>query len=296
MELIFTHDPAEFLRLSAAYLADDPVLNTVVATVAARSATERAAGIPGRPEDWYLTVRESSQQVVGVAMRSSPHPPHPLYLLPMPQAAAVLLARVLHDRGETTPEVNGALEATGAFAAEMARLTGLTVGVGVHTRLFEVREVVPPVPASSAGRLRRATNDDHGVVVDWFNVFMIEAAHQAGRTADAGSAAVYDSDAIGRRIEAGRVWLWEDRHGQVVHLSGCSAPEFGVQRLGPVYTPSTERGHGYASAAVAALSQQILDDGNRPCLFTDQANPTSNKIYQALGYEPVVDMISRVLG
>ena len=26
------------------------------------------------------------------------------------------------------------------------------------------------------------------------------------------------------------------------------------------------------------------------CLFTDQANPTSNKIYEALGYRPVVDM------
>ena len=50
------------------------------------------------------------------------------------------------------------------------------------------------------------------------------------------------------------------------------------------------RGVGYASAAVAQVTGQILDSGTRACLFTDQANPTSNRIYQAIGYEPVVDM------
>jgi predicted GNAT family acetyltransferase len=31
-------------------------------------------------------------------------------------------------------------------------------------------------------------------------------------------------------------------------------------------------------------------EGARVCLFTDQANPTSNRIYSALGFRPVVDM------
>ena len=34
----------------------------------------------------------------------------------------------------------------------------------------------------------------------------------------------------------------------------------------------------------------MLEQGARACLFTDRANPTSNKIYAALGYRPVVDM------
>ena len=65
---------------------------------------------------------------------------------------------------------------------------------------------------------------------------------------------------------------------------------FGVARIGPVYTPREHRGRGYASAAVAEVSRRLLDEGVRVCLFTDQANPTSNRIYQALGYRPVVDM------
>ena len=36
--------------------------------------------------------------------------------------------------------------------------------------------------------------------------------------------------------------------------------------------------------------EQLLDEGfARCCLYTDLANPTSNKIYQAIGYRPVGD-------
>ncbi len=57
-----------------------------------------------------------------------------------------------------------------------------------------------------------------------------------------------------------------------------------------VYTPPDRRGHGYASAVVAGVSQHLLDSGFAFCtLFTDLANPTSNHIYQALGYQPVGD-------
>jgi predicted GNAT family acetyltransferase len=42
---------------------------------------------------------------------------------------------------------------------------------------------------------------------------------------------------------------------------------------------------------VAALSQAQLTAGRTFCfLFTDLANPTSNKIYQDIGYLPVCDV------
>ena len=49
------------------------------------------------------------RRVVGVAMRTAPFAPYPLFVLPMPDAAAVALARALHDRGEPVGGVNGAL-------------------------------------------------------------------------------------------------------------------------------------------------------------------------------------------
>nr|WP_231924447.1 GNAT family N-acetyltransferase [Micromonospora chokoriensis] len=82
--------------------------------------------------------------------------------------------------------------------------------------------------------------------------------------------------------------------------SGCTSPvptppSFGVARIGPVYTPPAQRGRGWASNAVAEVSRRIQADGARVCLYTDQANLTSNKIYAALGYRPVVDMANLVI-
>jgi hypothetical protein len=58
-----------------------------------------------------------------------------------------------------------------------------------------------------------------------------------------------------------------------------------------VYTPPELRGRGYASACVAAASQEHLDAGRRWCfLFTDVENPTSNRIYQTIGYRPIRDV------
>ena len=62
-------------------------------------------------------------------------------------------------------------------------------------------------------------------------------------------------------------------------------------RIGPVYTPPELRGHGYASNLVAGVTQRQLDAGrDYVFLFTDLANPTSNKIYQDIGYQPVNDI------
>ena len=83
--------------------------------------------------------------------------------------------------------------------------------------------------------------------------------------------------------------------GERVHLTGASPPSFGVARVGPVFTPPAQRGRGWASNTVARISLRIQAEGARVCLFTDQANPTSNKIYAALGYRPVADMANLVI-
>jgi predicted GNAT family acetyltransferase len=57
-----------------------------------------------------------------------------------------------------------------------------------------------------------------------------------------------------------------------------------------VFTPAEHRCRGYASALVAAVSQMSLDSGKKFCtLYTDLDNPTSNSIYQKIGYKPVGD-------
>lgn len=73
-------------------------------------------------------------------------------------------------------------------------------------------------------------------------------------------------------------------------MVGATGPTPNGIRIGPVYTPQDERRKGYGSACTAAVSQKMLDEGRRFCfLYTDIENPTSNKIYQNIGYRPIVD-------
>jgi predicted GNAT family acetyltransferase len=85
-----------------------------------------------------------------------------------------------------------------------------------------------------------------------------------------------------------RIW---DVDGQPVSMVAYSGPTPNGIRIGSVYTPPEQRKQGYASALTAEVSQYLLDQGHKfVFLFTDLLNPTSNHIYQEIGYKPVCDV------
>ena len=72
----------------------------------------------------------------------------------------------------------------------------------------------------------------------------------------------------------------------------AAAPLAGMSRVQLVYTPPELRGRGYAGAATTAATRNAQAAGAREVvLYTDLANPTSNAVYQRLGYRPVEDRV-----
>ena len=138
--------------------------------------------------------------------------------------------------------------------------------------------------------MRLATLDDVNLVTHWIKAFQEEALGES----------ISDEDArewAQNRIGDEGVFLWELPDGERVSLACKTRPISHVISVGPVYTPPEQRGYGYASRCVAALSQYLLDSGWERCsLFTDLANPTSNSIYQKIGYRPVCDFNQYVFG
>jgi len=293
VRLEFCTDPARFLSTAGGYLAADPAVSTVVTAMAYRTRSQQRDGIAPAGRDWWLVVTDDAGTVVGAGMRTATFSPYPPYLLPMPDEAAVVVARALHERGEEVRAINGALPAVQICAEELVRLAGGRVEVGQHTRLHELRHLVQP-PAVP-GELRLAAEDDVPMATAWFEAFMSDADEQAGRARGTSAHEAPDPSEILRRIRSRGLWFWVDESGEPVHLTGTTPPAFGVARIGPVYTPPSQRGRGWASNAVAEVSRLLELDGARVCLFTDQANPTSNRIYAALGYRPIVDMANLVI-
>lgn len=289
-------DPAAVLAVAGDLLAADPVVSSVVASVTHRAAATFAPGVP-RPAHpmWWAVVRDDAA-VIGVAMRTMPQPPHTAWVPDLPEDAARLLARAALDHTSRTGELpltstNGPVTAVRAFTDEVLRTMPGTVDEGRPDRLWEATRITRPDPAPSGGA-RLATLDDLDLVTEWFAAFHPEADAQAGRPPEEGEPVRIEG--ARDRIEEGSVWLWEV-DGEAVHLTGGRPPSFGVVRIGPVYTPAEHRGHGYASALVAEVAQRVLDAGHRVCLYTDRDNPVSNRVYAAIGFEPVLDQVNLVV-
>lgn len=286
-------DPAAVLAVAGDLLAAEPVLWSVVASVTHHAARWLAPGGP-RPAHpmWWTVVRDADDVVVAVSMRTMPHAPHTVWVPALPDDAARLLARTALDHTARSGEpplisANGPMPAVRVFTDEVLRSTGGTVFEDRPDRLWEAKHVTGPDPAPS-GRARPATLADLDLVTAWFAEFHPEADAQAGRPSEAVPLRI---EGARDRIEEGTVWLW-DVDGEVVHLTGMRPPAFGVARIGPVYTPAEHRGRGYARAMVAEVAQRVLDAGDRVCLYTDRNNPVSNKVYAAIGFEPVLDQVN----
>lgn len=299
MELEFFDTPQPFLDAAGELLAADPVLGSVIASVSERTARELAAGhdswatVDAPFGRWWVIVRDASGAPVSAAMRTAPFTPHPTFSLPMSDDAAGTLAAALRTRGEFLGGANGALPGAEVLARATAELTGGDLVIDKGTRLWEATSVV--VPPAPEGRLRQATEDDADLVLSWFEAFHVEADEQAGRAPDPTSGEHNTLDSVLVRIREGVEWLWELPDATVAHLTGAGLPSYGVGRIGPVFTPREFRGRGIASHVVGELTRRGLDAGHRMCLFTDRDNPTSNKIYAGLGYEPVVDMAEHLV-
>lgn len=226
----------------------------------------------------YLATVEAGGATVGAAIRT---PPHNLVLSLMPAGAVAPIAEDVRRQYATLPGVLAPTGVSRAFVEHWQRLSGQSYRKAVAERIYRL-EAVTPV-SGVPGAIRRATEADRDLLVAWLAAFYEEALgqtdrRQAERTADARLT-----------TETAGMYLWED--GRPVSMAGYSGPTPNGIRVAPVYTPPALRGRGYASACVAALSRLLLDGGRRSCfLFTDRSNPTSNRIYQAIGYRPVCDV------
>ncbi|PIE26496.1 MAG: GNAT family N-acetyltransferase [Micrococcales bacterium] len=294
IDLEFIDDVGRFIGHAGDWMSKDPVRNTVIADVS-HSWAQQPPALPAgknRVPLWWLVVRDGDGAVAGAGMRTVWVPPYPIYLAAMPAGAGEFLAETLHRREERVEVANGFLRPVSEFAERTAALHGMSARPVMQPRLFEARSITgPPRPG---GSLRTASRDDLQLYRHWYESFTIAADAQAGRRQET-THFVPPEDELGHHIDRGRVHFWCDPAGSPVSLVCISAPSHGVCRIGPVYTPDSLRGNGYAGAAVAELSSSVLARGHRVCLYVDQANPVSNELYERLGYRFVDDTVSMVI-
>jgi predicted GNAT family acetyltransferase len=227
----------------------------------------------------YLAAVTDGDRVVAAALRT---PPYNLILSEVDEPGALpILVRDL--QGELLPGVVGPPAAVRAFADGWVAQAGGAWQVALNERIFRLSQLIPPRPADGSARLAAAA--DRQLLERW----LIDFGREALNDDDGERVRLSLDDWV--RGRGRRFWLWEV-DGRAVSLAGAGGETPNGIRIGPVYTPPSDRGRSYASNLTAWVSRVVLDEGRRFCfLYTDLANPTSNRIYRAIGYEPVADAL-----
>ena len=226
------------------------------------------------PPIYWATI-EDQHKIIGCAFRT---PPHRVLATDLPPEAIEALVEDVGQVYDFIPGVSGAQTTASSFAAAWVARRGGSWSIRVRQRIHSLDKVLFP-PERASGVLRLAAHSDTDLIDDWASGFIRDTGVH------------HRPEEYGQKlVDENRLFLWED--GEPRAMVGTPRETPHAAGIAPVYTPERFRGRGYATVAVASMSQLLLDRGFTHCfLYTDLANPTSNAIYGRIGYRAVRDIV-----
>ena len=268
-------DPGTFLEAVVPLLLEDEARNNLILGIAGT-----LRDYPSTYSEYRLWLVEDGDRLAGAALQT---PPFNLVVALPGASEAPVLADALHAEGVQLPGVTGAVPEVDTFSRAWEDRTGFRRRQRMAQRIYRLTELRPAERVR--GRPRPATGLDRSLLLAWIAAFGDEATAE-------GTPGRETERVVDQRLSGGvgGFTIWED--GAPVSVAGWGGTTPNGVRIGPVYTPPEHRRRGYGSAVTAAVSAERLASGRTFCfLYTDVANPTSNKIYTDIGYEPVCDSI-----
>jgi predicted GNAT family acetyltransferase len=274
-----TEDVDEFLARAGDFLRSRPALHTMTLTVTEKYRTNRVAAHGAEAPVFGRLERGDEVHAAFFQRTASGY----LSLTSVTREQADALASRLADLGHPVPGVSGDHDASTAFAEAWQRRTGAEPVLTTRLHLYRLGTLTPPEPFP-AGRGRVVGEKDREHLIRWCREFCVDVGEDASiKLIDAGSWA--DSRFADRHFT-----FWETPDGTPVSMAAATSMVGGMVRVDPVYTPAHLRGHGYAGAVTVEASRAALAGGATDVvLFTDPGNPTSNALYQRLGYVRITD-------
>ncbi len=234
---------------------------------------------PGLAPDAFLGTVELDGVVVGCCIRT---PPHQILLSDMPPEATEPVTRSFARASAEIPGVLGPSPLAEAVAKQWVGIRGGRWEPATEQRLYRLDEVTSPGPVP--GRLREATPAEAELLTEWGREFARETHIGVGPS----------RETLLAWIGGGSLFVWDDEGAASMAVTRGRTRN-GI-RVGYVYTPPDRRRRGYAGACVAAVSRRMLASGLQFCvLYTDLSNPTTNALYQRLGYRPIVDVMDYLI-
>lgn len=263
---------SEFLDATKVFRSHEPIKTGLITSVA----TSVANGSRTYEGYFWLAALEDDE-VIGVATRTIPYG---YVFSPMALSAIETLCKYISTEDVSCYEFAGPK----LVVDSIEKFLGKTVNESESELIYENRNL-KPVP--KMGEFRLATEADFHLVFKWMEEFIFETGLRN-----------FNLENIVRTSLVGGRYSLLLINGEPVSLGGRSDlqhfEDFSIGRVGPIYTPKALRKRGYASSVTSEITELLINLGAIPMLYTQAENPTSNKIYQEIGYT-LVDENRRIV-
>lgn len=242
----------------------------------------------GGYEDPLMATIEEDGELLALFQMTPPHPLNIIFVdLNKIEASIDLCIEEILQRGIHINSIISVKEWAIRFASKWEEKTGQANSLLMDQGLYRLNKVDDTLE-NSPGSWRFANNDDAPLIESWYSQF----EEDTGLPSTA-------KEEIAQRVTAmlngQEVFLWED-DGEIVSMMKKARPSAHGVTVSMVFTPKEKRRKGYARTMVAACSKELLKEYDFCVLYTDMLNPTSNKIYQEIGYQKLMDSVHLKLG
>lgn len=192
-----------------------------------------------------------------------------------------LLVNTLNENKMDIPGVLGFTKGVEKFVQLYAIKNQKTATLKMNQQIYCLDTVNPETFGSNSAE--PATIEDLNLILRWIRAFMLEAASEASPQAVSQA-----QKGINGAIKHELIYVLRIKE-KIVSMAGKWGETPNGRRIGGVYTPPDQRNKGYGTEVVAKVSQSVLDAEKQYCfLFTDLSNPVSNRMYQKIGYRPII--------
>ncbi|WP_144510721.1 GNAT family N-acetyltransferase [Bacillus sp. FJAT-22090] len=239
--------------------------------------------IEGQYETPFMATIEEEGELLAIFQMTPPHPLNIIFVRENRMEDSIALSiNELVKRAIPIHSIISVKEWAYAFADKWKEKTGQRFSVLMDQGLYRLDKVVESLEMSP-GTWRYATDEDGVLIEKWYSLFEEDTA--LPRTLP-----LEIKKRVKAMLDAKEVFLWENE-GKIVSMMKKARPTANGVTVSLVFTPKEERKKGYARTMVAAGSRELLKEFQFCVLYTDMLNPTSNKIYQEIGYQKLIDSV-----
>ncbi|MBT2215245.1 GNAT family N-acetyltransferase [Virgibacillus dakarensis] len=275
MNITLVSSPQEFSRLIEPLLMQKEACNNLMLGI-----IQRLLDDPEGEEYGYLGYVEQDHKVVFAFMQTPKN-----WILAdasnVDERVVQTITQFLFNRHIHIPSIIGPEKVATMFVKQWEQLRGLKATIHMEQLIYQL-DNVNTVPIAE-GELIPASETDHDLIAQWLVQFGIEANEHISEE--------HANKAAAKFIDNQSMYVWQVK-GEPVSMVNRSRRTKHSATINAVFTPDIHKQKGYATSAVATLSEKLLESGFQFCsLYTDLKNPVSNSIYKKIGYYVVGDSI-----